>query len=162
MCWRLTGLNDDSGILVLHGVVGFQEDFAVQACHHFLLVFPKSLLLSACSEAVSSMTSTSFYLGMPACVGILCMNSCMPLCCFLTPSVGVPCFFTHGLVQEVPFFFFKTAATHRACFSTEQWEASPQAGSATACALRDAIFVSGARLSSTSNAACVLASFRRK
>ena len=34
MCWRLTGLNDDSGILVLHGVVGFQEDFAL--LHRFM------------------------------------------------------------------------------------------------------------------------------
>ena len=61
----------------------------------------------------------------------------------VVPSFAVPCFFTHGWVQEVS--SVQTLATHRACFSTESWEVSAQAGSATTNALRDAICVKGTR-----------------
>ena len=66
------------------------------------------------------------------------MNSCMSLTSFV-----VPCFFTDGLVQQVS--SVQTLVTHRACFSTEPLEVSPQAGYAKAYALRDGVFVKSTR-----------------
>ena len=70
----------------------------------------------------------------------LCLHVSLLL---VIPSVVEPCIFTQGLVQEVS--SVQTLVTHRACFSTEPWEVSPRAGSATAYALRGAVFVKGTR-----------------
>ena len=61
----------------------------------------------------------------------------------LSGSCGLCWDLVYGLIQNVP--SNETLDTHRACVSTEPWEVTHQAGSDTAYALRDAIFVKSAR-----------------
>ena len=110
-------------------------------CH---VIVKCNLFLALCFVmAVSARTSTALSLGVSASVWIFCMKSCMLLllCClrFLVLLYHVSSL-VRGLVQKANPL---TSIVHASL--QNPWEVSRQAGSA---ALRDAIFVKGARDSS--------------